>query len=115
MAKRLTLITTGDISKNISERVMQTSHKIAIGSAAAFFAFAFTATSGSAGTRSPAIIPPGHYCLSYTAGGFDCSFTSYAQCEATASGQTGECFGNTPADDVDPWNTRAQHFSRRPF
>ena len=78
---------------------MKTIDKIATASAVAFSAFAFTATPGSADTRSPAVIPRGHYCLSYNAGGFDCSFTSYAQCEAAASGQAAECFGNTPADD----------------
>ena len=35
--------------------------------------------------------PPGHYCLSYDEGGTDCSFTSYAQCLATASGIDAEC------------------------
>jgi hypothetical protein len=94
---------------------MMTIPKIAAALAVAFSAFAFTATPGSAVTRSPAIIPHGHYCLSYNAGGSDCSFTSYAQCEATASGQFAECYGNTPADDQDPWNARAQQFSRRPI
>jgi hypothetical protein len=97
------------------EKVMKTIGKIATASAVAFSAFAFTATPGSAETRSPAIIPHGHYCLSYSQGGMDCSFTSYAQCEATASGQNAECYGNTPADDQDPWNTRSQQFSRRHF
>jgi hypothetical protein len=60
------------------------------------------------------VITPQHqYCLSYDSGGSDCSFTSYAQCEATASGQDGECYGNTPADDQDPWGARAQQ--ERPF
>jgi hypothetical protein len=67
-----------------------------------------TATPGSAQDVPPAIIPPGHYCLSYDGGGLDCSFTSYAQCEATASGQDAECYGKTPADDEDPWGTRAR-------
>jgi hypothetical protein len=106
-----------DISKftkasHLSERVMQTVHKIAIGTAAVFSAFAFAATPGSADTWSPATVPPGHYCVSYDGGGTDCSFTSYAQCEAMASGQDAECFGNTPADDKDPWNTRAQQRPR---
>jgi len=35
-------------------------------------------------TRSPAVIQRGHYCLSYNEGGSDCSFTSYAQCQASA-------------------------------
>ena len=94
---------------------MKTIHKIAIASAVAFSAFAFTATPGSAVTRSPAIIPHGQYCLSYGQGGMDCSFTSYGQCEATASGLNAECYGNTPADDEDPWNTRSQQFPRRHF
>ena len=94
------------------EKVMKTIGKIAIGSAVAFSAFAFTAAPGSADSGGPATIPRGHYCASYTQAGIDCSFTSYAQCEATASGQSAECYGNTPADDQDPWDTRAQQFSR---
>ena len=34
------------------------------------------------------------YCLQYGYGGTDCSFASKAQCEATASGLTAECFRN---------------------
>jgi hypothetical protein len=37
--------------------------------------------------------------MQYTLGGSDCSFTSYAQCEATASGEAAECYGNTVRDD----------------
>ena len=33
----------------------------------------------------------GNYCLSSSENGVDCSFTSLAQCEATASGGLGEC------------------------
>jgi hypothetical protein len=79
--------------------------------AVAFSALAFTATPGSADSGGPAIIPHGHYCASYTQAGIDCSFTSYAQCEATVSGLSAECYGNTAADDGDPWNARAQQFS----
>jgi hypothetical protein len=105
--------TTVDISKytkasDLSERVMETIGKIATAFAVVFSAFALTATPGLAQNVPPAIIPHGHYCLSYDGGGFDCSFTSYAQCEATASGQDAECYGNTAADDEDPWRTRAQ-------
>ena len=46
-------------------------------------AFGVTPEAAKAGP----IVPPGHYCMSYDLGGADCSFTSYAQCEATASGQ----------------------------
>ncbi len=96
----------------LSEKVMKTIGKIATALAVAFSALAFTATPGSADSGGPAIIPHGHYCVSYTQAGIDCSFTSYAECEGMASGQSAECYGNTPADDEDPWNTRAQQFSR---
>ncbi len=120
MAKRVTFTTTADISKdtkpsNSSERVAKTIHKIATVSTVAFSASAITATPGSAARVRRSMAPPHQYCLSYDAGGTDCGFTSYAQCEATASGQAGECYGNTPADDQDPWNTRAREFSSPPF
>jgi hypothetical protein len=44
----------------------------------------------SAATRLTSV----NYCLQYGHGGSDCSFTSKAQCEATASGQHAECFRN---------------------
>jgi hypothetical protein len=37
--------------------------------------------------------------MQYTLGGSDCSFTSYAECAATASGEAAECYGNTVRDD----------------
>jgi len=45
------------------------------------------------------IVPPGHDCIEYDEGGTDCSFTSYAQCEATASGLAAECYGSAIPDD----------------
>ena len=36
------------------------------------------------------------YCLQYDDGGMDCSFTSRAECEATADGEGAECFNVTP-------------------
>ena len=42
---------------------------------------------------------PGHYCMVWTLGGSDCSFTSYAQCLATASANAAECYGKTVGDD----------------
>jgi hypothetical protein len=95
----------------LSQKVMKTIGKIATALAVAFSALAFTATPGSADSGAPAIVPHGHYCASYTQAGIDCSFTSYAECEAMVSGQSAECYGNTPVDDLDPWNTRAQQFS----
>jgi hypothetical protein len=80
------------------ERIMKTVHKFATASAVAFSAFAFVALAGSAAQAAP-ITPPGRYCMQYTLGGTDCSFTSYAECEATAAGGSGECYGNTARDD----------------
>jgi hypothetical protein len=40
--------------------------------------------------------------MQYTLGGTDCSFTSYAECEATASGEAAECYGNTARDERPP-------------
>ena len=115
---RCTTLATGDNQNSItggahggstlSEKVMKTIGKIATALAVAFSALAFTATPGSADSGAPAIVPHGHYCASYTQAGIDCSFTSYAECEAMVSGQSAECYGNTPADDQDPWNTRAR-------
>jgi hypothetical protein len=36
--------------------------------------------------------------MQYTLGGTDCSFNSYAECEATASGEAAECYGNAVRD-----------------
>jgi hypothetical protein len=68
-----------------------------VASALALSALAFSAAP-TAAQVSP-IVPPGRYCISYAGGGTDCSFTSYAQCGATAFGQDAECYGNTIRDD----------------
>ena len=114
---RCTTLPTGDNQNSItagahggstlSEKAMKTIGKIATVSAVVFSAFALTATPGSANVP-PAIIPPGHYCLSYDVGGTDCSFTSYAQCEATASGKGAECYGKSFSDDEGFRGARAQ-------
>ena len=93
---RCTTLTAGDNQNSIAgdahggstllEKVMKTIGKIATASAVAFSALSFTATPGSADGMAPAIIPHGHYCASDTQAGIDCSFTSYAECKATASG-----------------------------
>ena len=77
---------------------MTTIHKLAPASAVALSAFAFVALAGTAAQAGP-ITPPGKYCMLYDLGGTDCSFTSYAQCEATASGEAAECYGNTVRDN----------------
>ena len=62
------------------------------------FALSAIAFDAGAAKASP-IVPRGHVCLDYTKGGTDCGFTSYAQCEATASGIAAECYGSAIPDD----------------
>jgi hypothetical protein len=52
------------------------------------------AMTGSASAATAPHRAATNYCLSYYEGGSDCSFTSLAQCEATASGIAAECFQN---------------------
>jgi hypothetical protein len=47
------------------------------------------------------IVPRGHACLQYDQGGTDCGFTSYAQCQATASGIGAECYAAPPGASND--------------
>jgi hypothetical protein len=81
----------------LRKRITKTTHKVAIASTIAFSALAFVTMAGPA--QAGPIVPPGRYCLSYDEGGTDCSFTSYAQCLATASGIAAECYGKTIRDD----------------
>ena len=74
------------------EIIMKVIQNIMLASAVAFSALAFVAASASSAQAGP-IVPQGRYCLLYDEGGTDCSFTSYAQCQATASGQGAECYG----------------------
>ena len=73
---------------------MKTIRTLATASTLAFSAFTFVASTGSAAQAGP-ITPPGKYCMQYTVGGSDCSFTSYAECQATASGEDAESYGDT--------------------
>ena len=77
---------------------MKIIRNVAIASTIAFSALLFASVTPSAAEAGP-IVPPGHDCLSYDQGGTDCSFTSYSQCLATASGLAAECYGNTFRDD----------------
>ena len=96
---------------SIGERGMKTIHKLTIASAVVCSAFAFLAMTAPAAQAGP-IVPPGQYCLLYERGGTDCSFTSYAQCEATASGLAAECYGKTIRDDENSgseWHGHPNH------
>jgi uncharacterized protein DUF3551 len=74
---------------------MNTISITAIALVVALSAIAFDAAAAKAGP----IVPRGHDCLEYAEGGTDCSFTSYAQCEATASGLAAECYGSAVPDN----------------
>jgi hypothetical protein len=70
-----------------------------VAAAIAFPAVFFTATPGAArAAKTESVKPQEHYCLSYEAG-TDC-FTSYQQCEATASGIGGDCRSQDAGDGV---------------
>jgi Protein of unknown function (DUF3551) len=75
---------------------MKTISMTAIAVGVALSAIAFDATGAA---KAAPIVPGGHDCIEYDEGGTDCSFTTYAQCEATASGLAAECYGSAAADD----------------
>ncbi|WP_315837104.1 DUF3551 domain-containing protein [Bradyrhizobium prioriisuperbiae] len=68
---------------------MKTFFKLAV-PALAFSAVAFVAMGNSAAQAAPAM-HRGAYCLTYEQDEMDCGFTTYAQCEASASGIGGDC------------------------
>jgi uncharacterized protein DUF3551 len=68
----------------------------AMASVIALTAMAFGATGAA---KAGPVVPPGHDCLEYAEGGTDCGFTSYPQCEATASGLAAECYASPDRDD----------------
>jgi hypothetical protein len=78
----------------------------------AFSAFAFATLAGSPVQAGP-IVPPGHYCMAWDIGGSDCSFTSYEQCLATASGLDAECYGKTARDDEDSQSQEGRGYDSR--
>jgi hypothetical protein len=80
---------------------MKAIHKVMMASAVAISAFAFVTIAGSPAQAGPNV-PAGHYCMVWTLGGSDCSFTSYAECLATASAVAAECYGKTVRDDEGP-------------
>lgn len=79
---------------------MKTIHELVMVSAIAFSTFVLVEIPNSSAHAGP-IVPPGHYCMTFDTGGSDCSFTSYPECLATASGIDAECFGKTAREDHD--------------
>ena len=66
---------------------------------ASVIALSVLAFGGLESAKAGPIAPSGHDCIEYDYGGTDCSFTSYSQCEATASGLAAECYGSPAQDD----------------
>ncbi|MBR1147083.1 DUF3551 domain-containing protein [Bradyrhizobium sp. AUGA SZCCT0431] len=99
-----------DWGKTKWTRLMKTIRNIAIASTIAFSTLVFAAVTASVAEAGP-IVSPGHYCLSYDEGGTDCSFTSYSQCLATASGIDAKCYGKTFRDDDADSFPAAQHLN----
>lgn len=93
---------------------MKTFSTRAIAAMIAFSAISFTASPGAA--RAGPITPAGHYCLSYSQGGTDCSFTSYTQCEATASDIDAECYGPSfrGGESLRSWSLRTGEYQGSP-
>jgi hypothetical protein len=69
-----------------------------IASAAALFALAFIALDSSAVVVAAAQQPE-TYCMALGEGGTDCGFTSFAQCQSSASGRNAVCFRGPSAND----------------
>jgi hypothetical protein len=67
-------------------------------SVAAFVTLILIATEGSAAAASPGPQRES-YCLVLGEGGTDCSFISYEQCQASASGRNASCYAALPAND----------------
>jgi hypothetical protein len=86
------------VDPNHWSEAMTTIYRMITASAVAFSTLALLTLTGPS-AQAETMARSGTYCLSYGQGGTDCSFTSYAQCEATASGQTAECYGPPPVQD----------------
>jgi hypothetical protein len=76
-----------------------------IASAAMLFALAFIALDSSA-VVAAAAQQPENYCMGLGEGGTDCGFSSFAQCQASASGRNAVCFrGPSGSDEAPPSGT----------
>jgi Protein of unknown function (DUF3551) len=68
-----------------------------VASAAGLFTLAFVVLDSSPAAASAQ--RPETYCLGLGDGGTDCSFTSLAQCQASASGRNAICFRDASGSD----------------
>ena len=72
-----------------------------IASAAMLLALAFIALDSSA-VVAAAAQQPENYCMGLGEGGTDCGFSSFAQCQASASGRNAVCFRSPSGNDEGP-------------
>lgn len=70
---------------------MKATRNVFLGSAVLVFVAAF-AMIPAANSQENQRISAGQYCLMYSEGGTDCSFSSYAQCQETAAGIAAKCY-----------------------
>ena len=57
------------------------------------------------------IVPAGHYCMQEFGEAItDCSFTSHAQCQASASGLDAECYGTAVDGDRSRFKTSSNAY-----
>jgi hypothetical protein len=78
---------------------METSYTVSMTAIASVVALSVIVFDATGAAKAGPIVPRGHDCLEYAEGGTDCGFTSYSQCEATASGIAAECYGSAAPDD----------------
>jgi hypothetical protein len=69
-----------------------------VASAAGLFALVFVVLDSSSAVAAAAQRPE-TYCLGLGEGGTDCSFTSFAQCQASGSGRSATCFRDPSGND----------------
>ncbi|MGX9389431.1 DUF3551 domain-containing protein [Nitrobacteraceae bacterium UC4446_H13] len=76
---------------------MKATRNVVLVSAVLVFAAVF-AVIPAANSQDKQSISAGQYCLMYSEGGTDCSFSSYAQCRETAAGIAAECYRTSVFD-----------------
>ena len=88
---------------------MKTMFKMAAMSAVVFSTFALLGTVGSRAAMAAALdgVPDDAYRLSNTESGSWCGYSTFSQCEQSASGTGGDCVGNVSRDEDRPDHRRS--------
>jgi hypothetical protein len=82
---------------------MKTMFKMAAMSAVVFSTFAIVGTAGSGAAMAADLdgAPNDAYCLSNTESGSWCGYSTFSQCEESASGTGGDCVANVTRGEED--------------